>query len=217
MPQQSTIHIKPSDVANRLRELGISEAVLRTAVIHSHVEVARCTKNDPKALPGYLYWAKTTGFLRDELAGAGWEPDFGAGSEPTVRPGGKVAVVVANGDANTGRRGVTPTTKHTKGRVMELAVQANSPYRVMSFSDLEPSFPAVDPLPDRLTWILLLYVLKDQEIRLELSLPDGIDTNGHVVSWGERLILTPISLAVNQTARGNPPSMINVPVRRRQP
>ena len=52
------------------------------------------------------------------------------------------------------------------------------------------------------TW-LLLYNVADEQVRAELSLPNGMSERGFVGSWIERIILPPIELnPAEVTGRG---------------
>ena len=84
-------------------------------------------------------------------------------------------------------------TRYRRGPVMREAIMK----RQLDFSLIDPEeFPPRDPtgLPD--PWIFLHYIDRAAgEIRSELSFPDGMDDEGYLTSWAERILLTPIAIA----------------------
>ncbi len=87
---------------------------------------------------------------------------------------------------STGRE-ETPTTRTEKGPATRDAIYGNLQYQL---AEVDPQFPRVDKPLTIQTWILL-YCIDDHlnEIRMELSLPSGMDHDGFVTSWRERIIL----------------------------
>jgi hypothetical protein len=193
---QDSIRIRheQADVDGRLASLGLDTEWLRESVRRGLADGAQCTANDPLILPSFLNWGKTVGYLRDHLLPHGWQRSRRAGYEVTVSPNGRVALAVAAGDEGTGMRKIPVRTRTPKGPATFAAILSNTGMRNVEMSELIDSFPKGKPLPKEQTWILLFLAdnAKD-EIRVELSLPTGVATDGQVTVWGERLILNPIT------------------------
>jgi hypothetical protein len=147
-------------------------------------------------MPGVLVYGKTTRALRDTLVPLGWLSRNGKNYCRVVHPTGAYSIVVASGDAFTGRADENPTTRSDKGPLTVRAVARNQ----ASFAEV-----AEDPaewiragvLPE-FTWILLHYFDNgDGEIRAELALPAGMSHDGHVSEWRERIIIGSIPFTPN--------------------
>jgi len=184
---ENILHHEPAAVVDRLAVIGLDVNVLRDAVAMGEAARNTCTANDPAITPGFLAWARTTRGLRDLLAPRGWCRSNDGGLETVVAPDGKVALVVATGDEATGRAGVPPKTKYSKGPATAAAIEQN---QLSLFEDLAPIVPALAPA-DRVTWLLLI-ARESDEVRCELSLPAAIGEDGRVESWSERIILVPV-------------------------
>ncbi len=210
-PQEtSTIHNDPAAVATRLAGLDLGEADLVRAVQDAFAEAFDCTTHDPPSMAGFIAWGKTVRYLRDRLVPRGWTPANDRNYSTVVHPTGSIAIAVASGDANTGVASRVPSTQYEKGPATTDAVLTNQ----MTLGDLVPSFP-VHPSATQ-TWLLLHHFDEtNEEIRMELSLPDGISEGGHVTSWRERLLLSPVpgfpttSIEIRDAGED-----IDVPVRR---
>jgi hypothetical protein len=96
------------------------------------------------------------------------------------------------------------------------AIWANNRFQTIDISETVESFPPPRPLPTAQTWILLFFAdLKNDEVRIELSLPVGMDDNGQVTAWDERLILPPVPVASHNVPLNDVLEHINVPVERK--
>jgi hypothetical protein len=190
----SKIYIRPAEVASRLHDLQAPAQALQNAVQRGVAAGDACTDNDPVLLPGVTGWGKTVGFLRDGLDR--WTKATDNGYETTVRADLKMAIAVAGGNGATGRPGVPPSTRTPKGAMTIQAIEANNgQQRVLEMFELERSFPPPPAISDTQTWILLFYIDRTrdkEEIRLELSLPVGMDANRQVTAWEDRIILPPL-------------------------
>lgn len=167
-----------------LAQLGVAEQILRTAVERGEIARRGCTELDPPTRAGYSAWAETTRAIREGLVGNGWRALQG-GSCPTVSPDGKVAIIVQAGDEATGTQQLTPHSKNPKGPAVELAVANNN--QLLLWDD---ELPPKDPPPAE-TWVLLVSHDPD-EVRFELSLPAGVDSDGRIVAWQQRILFAPI-------------------------
>ena len=189
----SGVHSKEVMVRRRLDELfdGLTPDLLRESVLEGAEYIFACTDNDAKQAPGYIGWDKITRAVRERLIPLGWCRSDEHNQARTTSPDGSVTIVIAAGNDLTGIEGDSqPTTRSPKGPVTASAVEVNQ----RSFAEVmdDPAF-IKPPTPE--TWILLYYVDEDaEEIRVELSFPEQIASNGFVAIWNERIILPAISL-----------------------
>jgi hypothetical protein len=176
------------EAVGRLGELGLSVEVLERVVRRADAEASTCTALDPPILEGLTRWGRTSRYLREELIPQGWTYDNPRLLARTIHPSGEFAIVVSTGDELTGLAGLLPTTRYRKGDATVAAVAINEQL-TFDFGDFDPGSvaAAADAL---LTWFLLFYSDED-EFRVELSLPDGIE-DGRITSWAERIIVPPI-------------------------
>lgn len=181
----ASIYAEPEAVFSRLVQLGLSSQILRDAVAMGEAAYNSCTSNDPLTSPGYLAWARTIRGLRELLVVQGWVKEHDKGLETVVSPDGGMAIAVAQGDENTGKRGFSPKTKRSRGPISHDVVSLNQ----LSFAFIEQR-DRQNPFP-RVTWVLLMS-RDEQEIRCELSLPESIGHDGRFDRWSERIILAPV-------------------------
>ncbi len=186
MQSEGVVYEEPVSVTGRLDALGIDQLALVDSVKEGAAFVLACTKHDALYLPGILGSGKIVRALRDRLIPRGWAYSNPRSYALTTEPGGSFAIAVAGGDASTGRE-ETPTTRSEKGPATRDAIYGNLQHQL---AEVDPQFPRVDKPLTIQTWILL-YCIDDHlnEIRMELSLPSGMDHDGFVTSWRERIIL----------------------------
>jgi hypothetical protein len=196
MSGQTNIVSEPSGVNERLASLGLSQDVLRGALLQAWRFASECTKHDPPNLGGILVWGKAIRYLRDELVPHGWKAENRRNYATVVSRDGRVALAVSAADSMTGLEGpVQPCTRCAKGEATREALNVNQ--LTMTFADFadympEPRKEATDHTR-RQTWVLLHYVDEQKaEIRLELSLPVDMNDQHHVTRWDERILLEPI-------------------------
>lgn len=193
----------------RIEELGLDEARLREAIEWAVAHVLRVTKHEPPSAGGVTLYNKLTGRLRDLYVPRGWDADNTANHCKLVNPKTGVAVVVASGDNFTGTEGAhRPSTRSAKGRRTREAI-----------GQMVMDFDGYSPVPSRSTgqqmWVLLVYVGYD-EVRWELGLPATVSDNGHIDSWVEELLGTPISLDDGIPVEAEEPTPeINIEIRRK--
>lgn len=60
------------DVATRLSQLGLQEALLIRAVSRGQLARSECTPNHPGMFPGLVAWGWTVAALREALVPSGW-------------------------------------------------------------------------------------------------------------------------------------------------
>ena len=212
---QTQVHSDPDDVRSALERLGVTEAALRRAIFAGWAERAACTGNDAPIAPGFLQWNRTLRTLREQLAPSGWRASNDDRYFTAVNAAGDLAVAVASGCANTGLPRRPPTTRSRKGPSTCAAVERNHDQFELPFAPVSLRRAAADG-EGRVTWLLLFHV-DEREIRAELSLPVGMDEDGHVDRWRERIIIarTPLDPTALPIPAEEPDQPIDVPVRRR--
>lgn len=206
--------VEETDVAARLADLQVAEQALRDAALAGQEAASTSTEHDPPNFKGFFAWARTVRRLRDELAPQGWSSSNARGYATAVNPDETMAIAVASGDEGTGLEDGEPSTRSTKGPATVAAVAQN---QLVFFPDPD-SPPRVDPeqAANMQTWLLLFYLDEDrEEVRLELSLPEGLDDDGYVVSWRERIILPRISFGYEAPEAEEAPQEIEIPIERR--
>jgi hypothetical protein len=139
----------------------------------------------------------------------GWRRLNEANLPLVVNEDRNLAIAVSTGSKTTGLKDKSPCTSSIKGPMTASALRGNhqqgelfsesemtqvipfdpqrrmfSPTEMMNHTSGEPL-----TVSKWRTWILLVY--RDaQEVRCELSLPIGMDEDGYVDEWKERIILT---------------------------
>jgi hypothetical protein len=129
-----------------------------------------------------MQWSRTVRTLRELLGVEGWTRLDVRNSPLIINADGTVAVGVASGDEYTGHPLRTPQTKTPKGSPAVEALAGNK--QLYLFKELEP----VECERAYQTWYLLFHRTED-EIRLELSLPYSMGTDGRIDGFIERIIL----------------------------
>jgi hypothetical protein len=185
MSSPSTTRHADLDVHDRLTELGLTKEILLEAVGAGQLARDACTPLDPPATAGWNAYSRSTRSLRQSLLPQGWRQDNTKNHCTTVSPDGRIAIMVAAGDAATGISTMNPSTRNPKGDVTQHAVQSNQ-------LQLFPS-SVVAPVEIRKTWVLLTCT-DAKEVRSELSMPETISDDGYIVTWNERIILPAIPI-----------------------
>lgn len=218
MQREAVVYEEPVAVAGRLDALGIDQPTLVDSVKEGVAFVLACTRHDPLYLPGILGSGKIVRALRDRLIPRGWVYSNPRNYALTTDPGGSFAIAVAGGDASTGRE-QTPTTRTEKGPATRDAIYGNLQHQL---AEVDPQFPRVDKSLTVQTWILLYFIDDHQlnEIRMELSLPSGMDRDGYVTSWRERIVLPAepfgaVPVSVDKPKDGGDQDDVTVAVERR--
>jgi hypothetical protein len=205
-------------VRSRLLDIGrgLSEEILRDAIVEGEVLRSGCTENDPPCAPGTLMWARIVRALRERLRVEFWTKSDRQNFSTVVAPDGLTAIAVATGDESTGivDDGTIPCTRHPKGRATRAAVERNKEQL-----DLFPEarIPSTERESIITTWFLLVRREVDV-IRCELSLPEAIAADGRIEKWRTRIILDSVPIAAVGGVIGTigDPVQADVTVRRRQ-
>lgn len=207
------LHDNPNEIASRLEQLGLKEQALHEAIWQGHLHRARLTENHPVTYRGLVMWGDSVAALRDQTRSMGWiRKDVGSYALTEHEELG-LAITVASGDEATGVPYLQPTNRSKKGRNTVDAVEANQQLQLFDLLPIEQQ-GGVD---DNQTWVLLHYTdYRLGEIRIELSRPTAIDSDGKISEWSERIILGSIPLDGDQVEI-EPPSGpdIEITVRRK--
>jgi hypothetical protein len=186
---ETAIWSDPDDVEEALARLGVPLIVLQEAVQAGFLGRHSRTANDAPNAAGFYQWNDTLRHLRENMARIDWLRNDDGNWPRTVHPEKLHAIAVSSGNANTGRRNATPSTKTAKGpRTLE-AVSINETWLPgLEPKESEPTTDASFP-----TWFLLFHA-DGAELQSELSLPVTMDDEGHVNAWRERIILPALPL-----------------------
>jgi hypothetical protein len=185
-PMDVAVWFEPADVDAALARLGLSVSPLTEALLVGWVARASCTENDAPNFPGFVQWGRTLRALRERLVLLGWTRCDDGNFATSVSPDKQIAIAVASGNEDTGRRDAVPSTRSAKGPSTAAAVSINAGQLEM-FPEVLPA-PIHDGDNSRVTWLVLFHA-DGKELRAELSLPVDMDAEGHIKLWRERIIL----------------------------
>ncbi|HUN61844.1 MAG TPA: hypothetical protein VMU53_07635 [Candidatus Sulfotelmatobacter sp.] len=188
------IYANEIDRASKLRELGVSEAILREAVERGQAEQAQRTLNHPPLYRGLTPWGEITCAFREQVIPLGWKRDDDGNLAITINDKGTAGIVVATGDEFTGDKDESPCTKSPRGPRTERIIKRNRSLAETLFGDIrKPTAAEIEKINAQMTWFLLFSRdEKRQLIQCELSLPSKINRKGRVEGWLERIILEPV-------------------------
>ncbi len=195
----------------RLLELGLSLVGLEEVVRRGENARAEATANDPVNAPGWDAYRYRVRALRDIYATGGWERRTQEGLELLWRSDAKVAVVTRSGTEGVGvARGVPQPSRSVGDSTRHAAAAAQLAF--------DPSWLNRRTLPkDDVRLYMLLVYSSLCVVRSELSLPSGVDDDGLVAGWVERILLPDLDLAEPPVVREAPPlAPIDVPVARKR-
>lgn len=182
------INPTPESAAQRLRDLGLELEDIQASVRAGGTARRTCTINDPKPFPGYLQWATIVRTIRERTAPQRWSARDMLHMPGIVSPDGSLAVIIVPGDAGTGTNHDV-RTRRKRGRATRVAVTSNQ--LTLQYEGFLVADDDATDVGNVLTWMLLTYSTGN-EIRLELSLPDGI-VDGRVVHWKHRIALPTVT------------------------
>ena len=112
---RETIKDGQIEVTNALTELGLTNEILREAILTGEAARDNCTANDPPSAPGFAAWARTVRALREILLPNNWSKNDDNNLSTVVSPDGSFAIAVVTGDEGSGQAGAKPQTKYPKG------------------------------------------------------------------------------------------------------
>lgn len=189
MTLPASVYVESWDVNKRLADLGLEEPDLLQPAERGFSAWASCTSNHPPAIPGLWAWGETVCALGERLIPLGWERRNESNWPLVINKNGTIALSVATGNEDTGRKDSDPLTASSKGPRTVNAIVANQ--RQLVFPEMLPPVESLNA-PGRATWLLLVYRDIDaREMRCELSRPISMDAEGRVDGWAKRIILKP--------------------------
>jgi hypothetical protein len=164
-----------------------SQEIFYNALLFSEAERRGCTENDPGILKGMIGWGRGIRSLREQLRPMKWRREEPNSLPLVVSPDRKIAITIATGDENAGRRG-TPfaRTKWDKGKML---IEWVDPPRQLSIDGAETGEVAERPE----LWILLVQRTAT-EVLAELSHPTSVTKDECLRFGGTRIFLTPIPI-----------------------
>lgn len=181
--------ISENDAAEYVQSLGL-DLELISAALRDGEFGAREVYQDrsfPPTAPGYFRWAHTVATLRrGHVADGDWELHDDH-NRPLIRARDADRTVTAcGGNADVGNPDGVPNVANRKGRATERAYEQMP---LISLSQVVKIMGEDKSAPGEGHWMLLYYRGKD-ELRAELSLPEGIK-EGKVTGWRVRVMLPP--------------------------
>jgi hypothetical protein len=203
-----------------LRQIGVDEQILQTALDAGDSAALRCTANHPKMMPGMYRFGETVASLGAQLWGQGWTREDYKGFATVLSPDGLIAIAVASGDDGTGDIHADVTTRSPKGIATIEAVSGNLslPLDDRYVADNERIAIRVDAAAtdNSTTTYFLLHDRRGGIRYAELSRPMSINKKGYAETWEPRIPITakpldPVVVKVD----GDPPINPIVPVKRR--
>ena len=180
----------------RLAQLGIPSAAPLCDALAAGASAYRSTNADhPDSYKGSRMWGETTMVLRRVLRPFGWDRGELIGLQMVTNARHGRAVVVTAGSPGSGDpECLIPQVRYKRRTVMTHLVNG---VQAGLFDDFVDEHPVWD------VWCLLHHVRRDR-VDAELSSPRGIDREGWVTSWAERIILP--SIGFGPAARADVPS-----------
>jgi hypothetical protein len=166
-----------------LREIGVTEEVLITALTEGANAAAQCTPNHPPMAAGFYRFSETVRSLAEQQAPLGWTRHDYKNFSTVVRPDKRVAIAVASGNDGTGDLSADVSTRSPKGIATYEAVSSNLSLPLDERYEADNKAPVVQTK----TWFLL-HTRKDGRLCAELSLPKSI-ADGFVQTWEPRVPL----------------------------
>ncbi|TCP39376.1 hypothetical protein EV191_13024 [Tamaricihabitans halophyticus] len=177
-----------NDGLRRLAELDLTRERLTEVFARADSESRHTTPLDPPTAEGLTRYITIVRFLREDLLQDGWTFDNPSNVCRTIHPSKTFSIVPTAGDELTGIwvPGTGPSTRNPKGVAAVRAVKNNAQLALFG-PDLTASADEAGPST---TWYLL-HRFTDEQIFVELSLPDQISDDGHILNWRERIIIQP--------------------------
>ncbi|HWT30476.1 MAG TPA: hypothetical protein VN240_05545 [Propylenella sp.] len=202
-PQTQSGPEPDASAATRLARFDLSLTDIENILRRGEAAAASATPAHPVIAAGMLRWLETVASLRGVLAARRWTFDDTRNSPRVVSPTGELSVIVASGDALTGRQALglpQPRTVRPRGDATKRALLVNAQLALNL-----PGLPdlAAEP-PARQTWVLLYHRSKPSlgsddgpVVQSELSLPLSMSSTGYVDSWAEtsRIILPDVPVS----------------------
>lgn len=213
---QVVVHEGPMAAA-RLQELGIEKHQIVAAVEAAEIERRSCSSLEPSISAPFKAWAAAFRTIAEYKVKEGWVRTESYGLPRMLNLETAVAIAVVSGDEQTGRRYGSPKSRSPRGPQSVLLVRRNERQLRMPFVENVVRFKPL-PLPvEQITWWLLIYS-KGDELRAEVSLPVGLDSDWRFSDWQERIIVDLPNFALpplRSEEDEEPPLEFEIPVRQR--
>jgi len=180
---------------NAMNDLGLKLGWFKEIGQKVLTSYLQATPNDAANAAGTYAYLAAVRAVRDILCKNGWEIQRRHNLELTVLTEREIVLLVSSGDKYTGNEGYEPHTKNPKGTQTQEIVDRNLGQKSL-WKEMEPK--ACGDLDKAPTWILLYHIdLKNNEMRMEVSLPISFDTQEWKVNgWEKRVILPSIEFDV---------------------
>jgi len=190
---QKPSYSESSEIETRLKQMGLSSEILHDAVESGELYRSGCTPNDPKSLPGFLAWGRTTRALREKLIPNGWQGIDILNLPMVLNKEKTIAIAVTSGDNATGNPALVAKTKYVKGRATQGVIIRNL-VQLSLFPNNKEVFPLQTGSANQfVTWFLLVHRQGD-EVFYQLSLPNNIKKGEPVGDWQESIYFPPFKL-----------------------
>ena len=204
-----TLVFEGLESSRRLGELGITADDLREVVLRGEQAAQEATAHDPVTAAGtdaYRYRVRT---FRDLHTPKGWRVDRRLGVELTVSSDGRMAVITRAGDEGVGIMDAFPQPKRAVGKGTQDAIDSGSLFLDVNWMNVVAS-----PNDETDVWMLLVFRSGDL-VRYELSLPSGVDEDGGIMGWKERIVGSSLDLrdpTLPRRQEPEEPAVVDVPV-----
>ncbi len=181
--------------ANSMNDLGFKPEWFKEIGQRVLTSYLQATPNDAVNAAGTYAYLAAVRAVRDILCKNGWEIQRRHNLELTVLTEKEIVLLVSSGDKYTGKEGKEPQTKNPKGTQTQDIVDQNLGQMFLWEKMERKACGDLDKAP---TWILLYHVdLKNNEMRMEVSLPISFDLQELKVNgWKKRVILPSIEFDV---------------------
>ena len=151
-----TLVRKDENAKQRLAELsGLTLDVFEEALFSGHSGSARSTGSHAKNAAGTYRWHETLAALRSALTSQQWEQRDEKNAPRIVSPDGKIALMVATGNAKTGTKD-NPSNATSKGIMTQLDVWNNDESQQMVIEEIAKLISSTSPK----TWMLLYSIAR---------------------------------------------------------
>ncbi len=181
----------------KLQELGMLFEDIEIATKKSIDEDDKLSKHAYSMEKNNKFFCSIIRHFREHMSLKGWSKDDSYNLNKTLPPDKKNIFIFSSGDKNVCNIDDTPMTKNKKGEVSLAVVEMNNSVQLNMFQDL---FPELQIIPEKYDigksphWFFLFNKVKNK-VKIELSLPEGIDGKTHkICKWAERIILPEIEL-----------------------
>ncbi|TDB48258.1 hypothetical protein [Photorhabdus khanii] len=186
---------------DKLEQFGLNDDNFIYALSKAIYESKRSSPLHPRNDSMLRAWSETVASFRESVImnDSGWSYVLTDGLELTINSTLGLSVVVSSGDKDTGLADGSPRTKNAKGNATKNIVNNNQTLELFSSNEVTPITDTVSPVDSTKTYVFLYFFdLDKQEVRCELSLPDGMSnyfSQNKIDSWAERIILPSVSFS----------------------